>query len=71
VLSKDGARCKPSKVKTKEEIPIQKITRISGGGIVMRVMRDEIEKLAPNLERDQTASTGKITAMWDKLIKWL
>jgi hypothetical protein len=39
--------------------------------VEMRVMRDDIEKLAPNLEKDQTASAGKITAMWDKLIKWL
>jgi hypothetical protein len=38
MLSKDGAQCKPSKVKTKEEIPMQKITRISGGGIVMSVV---------------------------------
>lgn len=34
-------------------------------------MRDEIDKLTPELEKNQADSVGKITALWDRMIKWL
>jgi hypothetical protein len=37
----------------------------------VRAMRDEIEKLTPEIEKNRSESIGRITALWDQLIKWL